>query len=278
MVLYNYISIIFMEKRGVYIMEITSKTESVVVKYEGHVATVMVNRPEVLNALDEPTLKELLQKLKEVAESSAHIVVLCGNGRGFSAGGDIKSMLSSNDESKFDGIMNTISEVVVTLYTMPKLVISAIHGPTAGLGLSIALTADYVMADISSVIAMNFIGIALIPDGGGHFFLQKRVGENMTKQIIWEGKKLSATEALDIGLIDEVIGEDFQTAVKQKINEWSQKPIKAMIQTKQILCEVNRSNLEQTLQLEKRGQYAMRQTADHKEGIAAFLEKRLPSI
>ena len=86
----------------------------------------MVNRPEVLNALDEPTLKELLQKLKEVAESSAHIVVLCGNYRGFS-GGDIKSMLSSNDESKFDGIMNTISEVVVTLYTMPKLVISAIH-------------------------------------------------------------------------------------------------------------------------------------------------------
>ncbi len=80
MVFYNYISIIFMEKRGVYIMEITSKTESVVVKYEGHVATVMVNRPEVLNALDEPTLKELLQKLKEVAESSAHIVVLCGNG------------------------------------------------------------------------------------------------------------------------------------------------------------------------------------------------------
>ena len=73
------------------------------------------------------------------------------------------------------------------------------------------------MADISSIIAMNFIGIALIPDGGGHFFLQKRVGENMTKQIIWEGKKLSATEALDIGLIDEVIGEDFQTAVKQKL-------------------------------------------------------------
>lgn len=144
----------------------------------------------------------------------------------FSAGGDIKSMLSSNDESKFDGIMNTISEVVVTLYTMPKLVISAIHGPTAGLGLSIALTADYVMADISSIIAMNFIGIALIPDGGGHFFLQKRVGENMTKQIIWEGKKLSASEALDIGLIDEVIGEDFQTAVKQKISEWSQNRLK----------------------------------------------------
>lgn len=148
-------------------MEVKSKAESVVVKYEGRVATIMMNRPEVLNALDEPTLKELLAKLKEVAESSVHIVVLCGNGRGFSAGGDIKSMLSSNDESKFESIMNTISEIVVTLYTMPKLVISAIHGPTAGLGLSIALTADYVLADVSSIIAMNFIGIALIPDGGG---------------------------------------------------------------------------------------------------------------
>ncbi|PEP61082.1 enoyl-CoA hydratase [Bacillus pseudomycoides] len=259
-------------------MEVKSKAESVVVKYEGRVATIMMNRPEVLNALDEPTLKELLAKLKEVAESSVHIVVLCGNGRGFSAGGDIKSMLSSNDESKFESIMNTISEIVVTLYTMPKLVISAIHGPTAGLGLSIALTADYVLADISSIIAMNFIGIALIPDGGGHFFLQKRLGENMAKQIIWEGKKLPATEALELGLIDEVIGENFQGAVKQKINEWLQKPIKSMIQTKQIFCEVNRSSLEQTLQLEKRGQYAMRRTADHKEGITAFLEKRPPAF
>ncbi|MDM5187280.1 enoyl-CoA hydratase [Bacillus sp. DX4.1] len=259
-------------------MEVTSKTESVVVQYEGRVATIMINRPEVLNALDEPTMQELLTKLKEVAESSVHVVVLCGNGRGFSAGGDIKSMLSSNDESRFDGIMNTISEIVVTLYTMPKLVISAIHGPTAGLGLSIALTADYVLADSSSIIAMNFIGIALIPDGGGHYFLQKRLGENKAKQLIWEGKKLSASEALELGLIDEVIAENFQGAVKQKINEWLQKPIQAMIQTKQILCEVNRSNLEQTLQLEKRGQFAMRKTADHKEGITAFLEKRLPAF
>lgn len=257
-------------------MTVSSKAESVIVKYEGRVATIMLNRPEVLNALDEQTLKELLQKLKEVAESSVHVVVLCGNGRGFSAGGDIKSMLASGDESAFDGIMNTISEIIVTLYTMPKLVISAIHGPTAGLGLSIALTADCVMADISSTIAMNFIGIALIPDGGGHFFLQKRLGEHMAKEIIWEGKKLSASEALEIGMIDEVVGENFQDVVKQKISEWLQRPIASMIQTKQILAELNRSSLEQALQLEKRGQYAMRKTADHREGITAFLEKRPP--
>lgn len=259
-------------------MTVSSKAESVIVQYEGKVATITLNRPEVLNALDESTLKELLQKLREVAESSAHVIVLCGNGRGFSAGGDIKSMLSKGDEGAFEEIMDNISDIIITLYTMPKVVISAIHGPTAGLGLSIALTADYVIADQSSVVAMNFIGIGLIPDGGGHFFLQKRLGEHVAKNIIWEGKKLSAKEALEIGMIDEVVEENFQDAVKHKVNSLLKKPILSMVKTKQVLAETSRSALEQTLQLEKRGQYEMRRTADHREGIAAFLEKRLPAF
>ncbi|MBO9128742.1 enoyl-CoA hydratase [Bacillus sp. 165] len=257
-------------------MTVSSSTDSVVVKYEGRLATIMLNRPEVLNALDERTLQELLVKLKKVAESSCDVVVLCGNGRGFSAGGDIKSMLSNPDSSQFPVIMDTISEVVTTLYSMPKLVISAIHGPTAGLGLSLALAADYVMADISSIIAMNFIGIALIPDGGGHFFLQNRVGEGSAKQIIWEGRKMKAQEALEIGVIDEVIEQDFPQAVKRRVEEWLQKPVKAMIETKQILCAVNRPSLVKVLELEKEGQFKMRATGDHAEGVQAFLEKRSP--
>ncbi|UOY92046.1 enoyl-CoA hydratase [Ectobacillus sp. JY-23] len=257
-------------------MTVSSSTECVIVKYEGRIATVMLNRPTVLNALDEATLKELLDKLKEVAKSAVDVVVLCGNGRGFSAGGDIKSMLASTDESKFLPIMDAISELIVTLYTMPKLVISAIHGPTAGLGLSLALAADYVIADTSSVIAMNFIGIALIPDGGGHFFLQNRVGTTVAKQIIWEGKRMTADEALKAGVVDEVVAQDFPKAVREKAEAWLQKPVKAMVQTKQILCEGNKQSLLQVLELEKEGQFRMRATADHKEGIAAFLEKRIP--
>ncbi|MFX3624156.1 MAG: enoyl-CoA hydratase [Ectobacillus sp.] len=257
-------------------MTVSSSTDCVIVKYEGRIATVMLNRPQVLNALDVPTLKELLHKLKEVSESAADVVVLCGNGRGFSAGGDIKSMLSDSDESKFQVIMDIISDLVVTLYTMPKLVISAIHGPTAGLGLSLALAADYIMADSSSVVAMNFIGIALIPDGGGHFFLQNRVGESMAKHIIWEGKRMPAEEALELGLIDEIVAKDFPQAVKQKAEQWLQKPVKAMIETKQVLCERNKAALLQVLEAEKAGQGCMRATADHQEGIQAFLEKRPP--
>lgn len=99
-----------------------------------------------------------------------YIVVLCGNGCGFFVGGDIKLMFLSNDESKFDGIMNIIFEVVVMLYMMLKFVISVIYGLIVGFGLSIVLIVDYVMVDILFVIVMNFIGIVLILDGGGYFF------------------------------------------------------------------------------------------------------------
>lgn len=257
-------------------MTVSSQNESVVIKYEGRIATIMLNRPQVLNAFDEDTLRELLVKCKQVSESKAEVVILCGNGRGFSAGGDIKSLLSDSDESKFLPIMDLISELVITLYTMPKLVISAIHGPTAGLGLSLALAGDYIMADASSIIAMNFIGIALIPDGGGHFFLQNRVGESLAKQIIWEGQRMNAHEALGLGMIDEAVEHDFPQAVKQRAEEWLQKPVRAMIETKHILCERNKPALLRILQMEKEGQSKMRATKDHQEGIAAFLQKRSP--
>lgn len=259
-------------------MNISGSTENIVVTYEGRIATIMLNRPNVLNALDVPTIKELLHVCQVVANSNVDVVILCGMGRGFSAGGDIKSMLADLDESKFDPIMNQISELVLTLYTMPKLVLAAIHGPTSGLGLSLALAADYVLADASSLIAMNFIGIGLIPDGGGHFFLKQRVGENAAKQIIWEGKRMTADEALQIGMIDEVAQEDFQETVKKKAESWLKKPVQTMLQTKHIFTELHKATLQQVLAFEKEGQMRMRKTKDHAEGIRAFLEKRPPSF
>ncbi|MCA1030866.1 enoyl-CoA hydratase [Bacillus timonensis] len=260
-------------------MTIQNGIEIVKLEVSNRVATLTLNRPEVLNAMDVPMLKELVRTLKEVAENDdVSILVISGSGRGFSAGGDIKSMLSSEDESAFGPIMDTIAEMMVTLYTMPKLVISAIHGPAAGLGLSFALAADYIMAEKQSVVAMNFIGIGLIPDGGGHFFLERRLGESKAKQVIWEGKSLRVDEATQLGLIDQVVEGDLREAVKNKVSEWLNKPVKAMIQSKQILSNLHTPTLLKTLELEKEGQQAMRQTADHQEGIQAFLEKRRPTF
>lgn len=260
-------------------MNTSFSTDTVIVKVNGRVATVTMNRPDALNALNKEMIKGLIVKLKEIGDSDdIDIVVLTGNGRAFSAGGDIKSMVGLTDEAEFYTIMDGINELIVTLHSMPMLTISAISGSAAGLGLSLALATDYIIVDSESKLAMNFIGIGLIPDGGAHFFLDKRLGEVKAKKLIWEGKVLSATTALEIGLIDEVAKENLSKAVESKLSEWRLSPVQAMIKTKKILSDSNRAHLLKILELEKYGQRKMRQTEDHLEGIQAFVEKRRPNF
>lgn len=253
------------------------KTNTIRVTVEGRVATVQMNRPESLNSINEEMMRELVTSLKEISSSDeVNIVVLTGNERAFSSGGDIKTMLSQEaNENDFYSIMDILNELVVTINSLPMLTISAISGPAAGLGLSLALATDYIIADEKSKLAMNFIGIGLIPDGGAHFFLEKRLGEDKAKQLIWDGKVLTAQEALALNLIHEV-APNYKEALDAKVEEWLAKPVQAMIKTKKIYAEKNRPQLLKILELEKNGQYAMRQTKDHKEGVAAFLEKRKP--
>ncbi|KAA0547680.1 enoyl-CoA hydratase [Bacillus sp. BGMRC 2118] len=237
---------------------------------------ITLNRPEAYNSLDVPMLEQLVEKLHEASTMEEKILVFKGSGKGFSAGGDIKTMLGSFD-TPFESIMETIGGVVKALYEMPKLTISAIHGAAAGLGLSIALACDYVIAHNSSKVAMNFIGIGLVPDGAGHFFLQKRLGDVKAKEVIWEGKTLAAEEGLKYGLVD-VVTDNIEAAVENKISEWKSKPVLAMIATKSIYVQQSLPSLYKTLELETKYQSEMRATRDHQEGVTAFIEKRLPSF
>lgn len=256
-----------------------TETDNVNIKVNNRVATVELNRPENLNALDMQMLKVLVLGLKEISESDdIDIVVLTGNGRAFSSGGDINWLNTQKTENEFTAFMDGINELSMTLYGMPKLTISAISGAAAGLGLSLALATDYIIADQSSKFAMNFIGIGLIPDGGGHFFLEKRIGETKAKQLIWEGKKYGAEEAQQIGLIQEIADSGLQEALDARIMDWLSRPTQAMIRTKKILAEKNRPQLLKVLELEKYGQFKMRETLDHQEGMQAFLEKRKPKF
>jgi len=251
-------------------------TDKVDVSVNGRVATVKMNRPEALNALDKDMIRGLVGSLKEISESDGiDILVLTGTDNAFSAGGDIKSMVEMKDEQEFFSIMECINELVITLYCLPAITISAISGPAAGLGFSLALATDYILAKEDAKLAMNFIGIGLIPDGGAHFFLAKMVGESKAKQLIWEGRTLSAREAHEKGLIHEV-ATDMEAALSGKIGGYLGKPVQAMIKTKKIFAELNRPKLLKVLEVEKYAQRKMLETDDHKEGIRAFVEKRPP--
>lgn len=241
---------------------------------EGKTATLYLNRVDSLNAMDVKMIQELTNVLKEVSASKVKLLFITGRGRAFSAGGDLKTMLSNKDDTGFQPVMENIKNMIVTLYTMPAVTVSLINGAAAGLGLSLALACDYVMAEKQSKVAMNFINIGLVPDGGGHFFLKKRLGEHRAKQVIWEGKSIAANEAFQEGIVDGVYEGDTEEQLELVKRKMEARPLKAMIASKLIFSKQELSLLMDTLNLETMNQLEMRRTEDHREGVAAFLEKR----
>ncbi|MFY0744119.1 enoyl-CoA hydratase [Solibacillus silvestris] len=243
-------------------------------------ATLTLNRPNAMNAMDFTMMRELADCFESLHnEKDVQILIIRGEGRVFSAGGDVKMMVSSDDFSDFGTIMEDISRLVKAYYTLPMITIAQIHGAAAGLGFSLALGSDIIVAEQSSKLAMNFIGIGLVPDGAGHFFMKERLGTPKAKQMIWEGKVLNGNEALALGLIDYNV-EDGQASVTvdQLVGKLLASPILAMIETKQILHNSNLPHLEKVLEGESAGQVKMRQTQDHIEGIQAFVGKRMPQF
>ena len=243
-------------------------------------ATLSMNRPQAMNAMDFTMMRELADCFEALHnEPSVQLVVIKGKGKVFSTGGDVKMMLASADPNELGTIMSDISRLVRAYYTLPMITIAQVHGAAAGLGFSLALGSDIVVAETSSKLAMNFIGIGLIPDGGGHFFMKERVGTMKAKQLIWEGKVLNGDETLALGLIDYNVAEGTAAAtVDQVVGKLLASPIVAMIETKMILHKQKLPELEEILAGETAGQLKMRQSKDHLEGIQAFVEKRIPEF
>lgn len=249
------------------------------VQYEGNIATVTMNRPEAMNAVNIQMMEELEEVFRDLKErTDIQIVLLKGEGRAFSAGGDIKQMLSNELTDRMDEVMDIVGNMATHMYQLPQIMVSYIQGAAAGIGLSMALASDYIVAERAGKIAMNFIGIGLVPDGGGHFFLKERLGTERAKQLIWRGKVMDVEEAYRLGLVDEIIENGNTASFETFIKKLQQAPLKSMQETKYILRSANYEQLEQMLQKEKVGQLKMKDTADYREGIEAFVEKRAPKF
>lgn len=245
-------------------------------KSKDNISYIHLNRPERYNALNKEMLKDLLRAVEEAEKSEDKILILSGEGNAFCAGGDISMMKDFSEKKFFDDVMNTIEKIALKLYMMPKIVVSAIQGSAVGLGLSLALSADYVIVQNDAKLGMLFIGVGLGPDGGGHFWLQERIGTQKAKEFTWGLKQVEGIKAKQMGLVDMTTDEKVGDYAKGFADKLLTTPIMAMLKTKQIYHAAKEKDLIYYLEEEKKAQWELRATEDHKEGVAAFLEKRKP--
>jgi len=248
---------------------------------EDKVAIVTLNRPEVRNAINDALRAELVVLLERVAaDEGVRAVVLTGKGKAFCAGGDITGMKerlkAPVGQVAFNGWrrQGQTHKSVALLHGMPKVVIAAVNGAAAGLGCDMALACDFILASEQAVFTMSFVKRGLVSDGGGMYFLPRRVGLPRAKELIFTGRLVDAKEALAIRLADRVTSPDMLIAdAVAWARELSQASSASIAFSKAILDRTFESTEEQIFALGREAQAVCYTTAEHRDAVTAFLEK-----
>jgi len=244
----------------------------------GGVLTVTMNRPEVFNALNETMKTELNDAFREAAKTPAvRCVVLRGAGeKAFCSGQDLKEHAGTK-RSLRDSLEKMYNPLIRKMRTIEKPVIGMINGVAAGAGCSLALACDMrIMSETAKLIEI-FIRIGLVPDSGSHWFLPRLVGYSRAFEYAATGRDIGAAEAESVGLVNRVVAPDRLVAeTMQLAASLAAAPTTAIGYIKRTLNRALASDLEEILAYEAVMQQAASETADHAEGVRAFLEKRPP--
>ncbi|BEG74881.1 enoyl-CoA hydratase/isomerase family protein [Achromobacter xylosoxidans] len=247
-------------------------------RHEG-VATLTLNRPEKRNAISDAMRTELIHALEAVAQDRAvRALVLTGAGKGFCAGGDIAGMQRRIEapagEVAFNGWsrQQRVHHAVSLLYHMPKPTIAAVNGAAAGLGADTALSCDFIVASEQASFAWSYIARGLIPDGGGMYFLPRRVGLARAKELIYSGRRVSADEALNLGIADRLARPGDELAMAQGwAAELSRGSATALALGKSILDQSSELSADQVFAMGSQAQGICYTSTEHRESVAAFL-------
>jgi 2-(1,2-epoxy-1,2-dihydrophenyl)acetyl-CoA isomerase len=252
--------------------------ETVLTEKTGGVATIALNRPKKLNAFDATMHGELYDALGEATEDGGvRCIVLRGEGRGFSAGADLAEVVrgADGDPDLGEYLRATYSRLVRRIVGAEKPIIAALHGPVYGAGVGIALACDLRIAAESTKFSVAFVKIGLMPDAGVTFFLPRVVGFGRAMQMSMLGDAVDAEEAHRIGLVGKVVPDESLEEEAAKLAEHlATLPTAALGRMKASLHANFGADLETALEREAEGQTFCGYTQDHKEGVAAFFEKR----
>jgi 2-(1,2-epoxy-1,2-dihydrophenyl)acetyl-CoA isomerase len=248
---------------------------------DGAAATIELNRPDALNAWDGALGDELLEAVQAVArDDEVRAVVVTGAGRAFSSGADLRDVSTRprTPEGHVD-LRSLLDEryhpIITTIRTMPKPVLAAVNGPAVGIGLSLALAADLIVAAESAYLLLAFVNIGLVPDGGSSLFVPTRVGLARAAEMAMLGERLSAAQALEWGLINRVVPDErFADEVAALRDRLASGPTRSYAGTKRQLNHWLYTRMDEQLALEADVQQEMAASGDFAEGVAAFIEKR----
>ena len=251
--------------------------------FDGKLQIAYLNQPETYNSLNKILLRELQQFVHDCSHSeSVRCVAISGRGKAFCSGQNLKDAMSMNDPEEERIIQRMVIDyynpLVKEIANCRKPVISLVNGAAVGAGAMLALICDISLATQSSYFSQAFVNIGLIPDTGGTYWLPKLLGRQQANYLAFTGKKLSATEAKQIGLIADVF-EDENFAVKAMgvLEQISNLPTKAIALTKKAFNESYDNSLSKQLDVEGILQQEAAETEDFREGVTAFLEKRKPN-
>jgi 2-(1,2-epoxy-1,2-dihydrophenyl)acetyl-CoA isomerase len=257
--------------------------ETVIWEQSGGVGRLTLNRPETLNAWTAQFGRELKQVIEgEAGQDSVRAVLITGAGRGFSSGADLKAGF----EPAEDGMPDIRSELhdiyhpaIAGIRRLPKPVIAAVNGPAVGIGCSLALACDLVMAAESSFFGLAFVNIGLMPDGGSTALVPPAVGKARAFQMALLGERVPAPQALDWGLVNWVHPDDrLLDEAEALAGKLAAGPTRSYASSKQALNTFLYGDLDAQLELEAELQHALGRTKDFMEGVSAFVERREPSF
>ena len=249
----------------------------------GSIITLVMNRPDRLNALNNELTTALNEALLRVAnDSSIHVVVLTGAGRAFCAGGDLGAIgkgRERGDSAELAPILRSGMQAVLNIRTMPQPVIAAVNGPAAGAGMNLALACDIRLAVDGAVFGQNFAKVGLFPDYGGTYFLPQLVGPSVAAEMFYLGEMIDAQSAHRLGIINHLFPADkFEAAVTAFAKKIADGPQLAIRAVKQNIFNREKETLREALEREVEAQLKCFHSNDCLEGIRAFMEKRQPKF
>ena len=244
----------------------------------GCITTITLNRPDVFNAFNDEQSFELQDALKNARkDEETRVVVLTGAGKAFCSGQDLKAIAGAEKRSFIDSLNKRYNPIIREMRNMPKPIICRLNGVAAGAGCSLALASDFIVASENASLIEVFINVGLVLDSGSSFFLPRLVGSARAFEMSTMGSKISARQAYEWGMVNRCVPAEQLDAETATIAEYyANAPTKAIGLMKKMLNKSFSSNLETMLEYETYCQEIAGSSADNKEGVAAFNEKRKP--